>query len=116
MKTLTLKRLFVPSLAFSGLVASVMFAAKPAEAASLTYNWSFDGLSSTSGTFVADDATGLLSSIAGTVAGSTISTLYVPGSLGGNDNLTPLTVYGLGFETVDGKLWILAENSQDHSF
>ena len=38
MKTLTLKRLFVPSLAFSGLVASVMFAAKPAQAATFNVN------------------------------------------------------------------------------
>ena len=111
MKTLTLKRLFVPSLAFSGLVASVMFAAKPAEAASLTYNWSFSGLSSTSGTFVADDATGLLSSIAGTVAGSTISGLLSPGSFQGNDNKTPLTVAGISFASVDGNGWNLIQES-----
>ena len=48
-----------------------MFAAKPAQAASLTYNWSFSGLANTGGTFVADE-TGLLSEIAGTVGGDGI--------------------------------------------
>ena len=106
MKTLTLKRLFVPSLALSGLVASVMFAAKPAEAASLTYDWSFSGLNNTGGTFVADDVTGLLSSIAGTVNGSQITGLLDVGDYWGNDNKVPI-VDGVAF-SANGINWMFS--------
>jgi hypothetical protein len=75
MKNLKLPSL-VPSLAVQtlasvGLVASVMFSAKPAQAASLQmYNWSLnsqvDGQQMLGGTLVVDEATGLLSSFADT--------------------------------------------------
>ena len=91
--------LAVQTLALSGLVASVMFAAKPAQAASLTYNWSFSGLANTGGTFVADDATGLLSSIAGTVGGDGIVGLFDIDVFGGNDNLIPLSSGGISFSS-----------------
>jgi hypothetical protein len=103
--------LAVQTLALSGLVASVMFAAKPAQAASLTYNWSFVGLSSTSGTFVADDATGLLSSIAGTVAGVPIFSLLGEDSYNGNDNLTPLNSNGISFKDRQGVSWNIGARS-----
>ena len=87
--------------------SAVVFSANPAQAASLTYNWSFSGMANTGGTFVADDATGLLSSIAGTVGGSNITSLasvgafVVDGHLGGNDNLIPLTSNGISFLTAE---------------
>ncbi len=98
----------VSSLALSGLVASVLFAAKPAQAASLTYTWSYSGLANTQGTFVADDATGLLSSIAGTVNNSAIQSLLPVTS--DNDNTLP-SFGNLGlviFSDVFGTLWSLS--------
>ena len=62
------------SLAVAGATlasASVMFSANSAQAFNVTYNWSFDHSPSTPsfarGTFVADNVTGNLSSIAGTI-------------------------------------------------
>ncbi len=79
--------------------ASVALVTNPAQAANLTYNWSFNGLANTGGTFVADDVTGLLSSISGTLGGATITGLLPVSGYAGNDNLVPLTGNGISFST-----------------
>lgn len=92
----------VKTLALTGFViASTAYSVNPAQAASFTYNWSFSGLANTSGTFVADDATGLLSSISGQVNGETITALGDP-TLYLTDNQVPLTASGTAFLSASG--------------
>ena len=101
-------KISVLSLAIAGATlvsASVIFSAKPTQAFTLTYTWYFDGLANTSGTFVADDSTGFLSSISGTVDGTNISTLLPVANFVGNDNLIPLTLGGISFEDANNFSW-----------
>jgi len=89
--------------------SAVMFSANPAQAISLTYNWSFSGLANTSGTFVADNSEttlySTLSSISGTIDGFEITSLV--SSYWGNDNHIPLDGGGISFSTTNGAYWNL---------
>ena len=100
---LTKNNLTIKSFVVTSFIASVMFAAKPAQAASLTYNWSFSGLANTGGTFVADDTTGVLSWLDGSIGGVITINGYCllgsPLSVGNgqkNDNRVPLVTGGGG--------------------
>jgi hypothetical protein len=104
--------LTIKSFVITSFVASVMFVANSAQAASLTYDWSFSRLANdriAGGTFVADSASGLLSSISGDVRGVAISNLLgVNSAILGNDNLVPLKHVantGISFVDIKGTAW-----------
>ena len=90
--------------------SAVVFSANPAQAASLTYNWSYNGLANTSGTLVVDNTTGLLSSIAGTVGGVSIVGLVSDGwsqniFFGGGD----YAGISFSFQNAQGGKWDLGQ-------
>jgi hypothetical protein len=87
-----------------GILAST----SPAHA--LTYNWNFDGLANTSGTFDLDSTETVITAWDGQVGGVTITSLFTPGSYNGNDNAYPLGPNGVSFSTGSIDYNLFAQN------
>jgi hypothetical protein len=103
MKFKSLSRLL--PLVVGSAAAGVLASMSPAHA--LTYNWSFDGLANTSGTFDTDTANTTITRWDGQVDGRAIQGLLTAGAWENNDNKYPLTNTGVSFEEVEGTSWNL---------
>jgi hypothetical protein len=87
----------VPLVGCMFTAVGILASTSPAHA--LTYNWSFDGLANTGGSFDLDSTGTLIQDWSGQVNGVTITALSATGSYNGNDNAYPLTSNGVSFST-----------------